>query len=62
MAAFWQGRYDRAAHDPGELASVAFDRARAAARADGRRLYELAQMLSEWAERVERAGTGRHAS
>lgn len=65
MAAFWQERYNKAA-DSGELAAIAFDRARAAAlraESEGRPvMYELAQMLSEWAERIERAETGGHAS
>lgn len=69
MAAFWNTRYEQAAASGGTsaLAAVAFDRARAAAlRAEDNghpeSMYALAQMLSEWAERMERAEPQRHAS
>jgi hypothetical protein len=71
MAAFWQQRYDKAGNDHSELASISFDRARAAAlrvmdNGQPMVMYELAQMLSEWAEQIERAEAKRqtrgHAS
>ncbi|CNF62762.1 Uncharacterised protein [Mycobacterium tuberculosis] len=63
LQAFWQARYEAVADDHGELARVTFDRARAAARRVERSglrplaMHELAQLLNEWAERLEAAET-----
>ncbi|MGP4030216.1 hypothetical protein [Actinomadura sp. 3N407] len=59
LRAFWQQRYQACADDPGELARVSFDRARAAATRAQRAgvapmaMYELAELLHKWAEQVE---------
>ncbi|MGI5330960.1 hypothetical protein [Actinomadura nitritigenes] len=58
LAEFWQQRYNAAGQDHGELARVAFDRARAAAvrarrAGESLALYELAESLVKWAEEVE---------
>lgn len=66
LARFWQQRYDACGTDHGELARVSFERARAAVRRGEREgvgpsMYELAQLLSQWAEQAERAQTKRAA-
>ncbi|MGC4959721.1 hypothetical protein ACLQ2P_41545 [Actinomadura citrea] len=64
LKSFWKQRYDACTDDtgqldPGELARVSFDRARAAATRAQRAglapkaMYELAEMLHTWAEQVE---------
>ncbi|MEU8347703.1 hypothetical protein AB0C74_38900 [Spirillospora sp. NPDC048832] len=61
LQAFWQARYQAVQGDDAELARVTFDRARAAARRVQRSglrpvaMHELAQLLNEWAERLEAA-------
>lgn len=65
-ARFWNERYQAVKSDAA-LAQVAFDRARAAARlaqrdGDQRAMYDLAMLLSTWAEQRERAEIERHAS
>jgi hypothetical protein len=60
VAQFWQTRLDACGDDWAMAAAVAFDRARAvASRAerdgDPKALYNLAQMLTEWALRGEEA-------